>query len=318
MLNFLATMIAFAPLIYGADLLVDSASSLAKRFNIPAIVIGLTIVAFGTSAPEFIVNFFASLSGNSDIALGNVVGSNIVNIMGILGVSAVIYPLAVKSNTTWIEIPLSLLAAVAILVMGNDIFIDNAAWSGLSRIDGIVLLMFMVIFLSYNVMLARAGNMDDDDEIKDYPRRKAFLMLLAGLLLLSGGGKAIVFFATRFARDLGISERIIALTIISIGTSLPELATSVVAAMKKRVDIAIGNVVGSNIFNTFFVLGSSAVIAPVTVPALSNLDMGLNIAASALLFTFVFTGKGRAIERWEGAIFCALYVSYLAFLVFWG
>jgi cation:H+ antiporter len=311
-------MIAFAPLIYGADLLVDSASSLAKRFNIPAIVIGLTIVAFGTSAPEFIVNFFASLSGNSDIALGNVVGSNIVNIMGILGVSAVIYPLAVKSNTTWIEIPLSLLAAVAILVMGNDIFIDNAAWSGLSRIDGIVLLMFMVIFLSYNVMLARAGNMDDDDEIKDYPRRKAFLMLLAGLLLLSGGGKAIVFFATRFARDLGISERIIALTIISIGTSLPELATSVVAAMKKRVDIAIGNVVGSNLFNTFFVLGSSAIIAPVTVPALSNLDMGLNIAASALLFIFVFTGKGRAIERWEGAIFCALYVSYLASLVLWG
>jgi len=318
MINLLATLIGFIPLIYGADILVDGASSLAKRYNIPNIVIGLTIVAFGTSAPEFIVNFFASLSGNTGIVLGNVLGSNIVNIMGILGVSAVIYPLAVKSNTTWIEIPLSLLAAVAILVMGNDIFIDNAAWSGLSRIDGIVLLMFMIIFLSYNVTLARAGNLDADTDIKEYPPRKALLMLLAGLLLLSGGGRAIVFFATRFARDLGISERVIALTVISIGTSLPELATSVVAAMKKRVDIAIGNVVGSNLFNTFFVLGSSAVIAPVTVPALSNLDMGLNIAASALLFIFVFTGKGRAIERWEGAIFCALYVSYLASLVFWG
>ncbi len=318
MLNLLATLIAFLPLIYGADILVDGASSLAKRFNIPAIVIGLTIVAFGTSAPEFIVNFFASLSGNTDIVLGNVLGSNIMNIMGILGISAVIYPLAVKPNTTWIEIPLSLLAAVAILVMGNDIFIDNAAWSGFSRIDGIILLLFLVIFLSYNVTLAKAGNLDDNTEIKEFPPRKALLMLLAGLLLLSGGGRAIVFFATRFARDIGISERVIALTIISIGTSLPELATSVVAAMKKRVDIAIGNVVGSNIFNTFFVLGSSAVIAPVAVPALSNLDMGLNIVASLLLFIFIFTGKGRAIERWEGAIFCALYVSYLASLVFWG
>ena len=318
MLNLLATLIAFVPLIYGANILVDGASSLAKRFNIPAIVIGLTIVAFGTSAPEFIVNFFASLSGNTGIVLGNVLGSNIMNIMGILGISAVIYPLAVKPNTTWIEIPLSLLAAVAILVMGNDIFIDNAAWSGFSRIDGIILLLFLVIFLSYNVTLAKAGNLDDNTEIKEFPPRKALLMLLAGLLLLSGGGRAIVFFATRFARDIGISERVIALTIISIGTSLPELATSVVAAMKKRVDIAIGNVVGSNIFNTFFVLGSSAVTAPVAVPALSNLDMGLNIVASLLLFIFIFTGKGRAIERWEGAIFCALYVSYLASLVFWG
>ncbi len=318
MLNLLATLIAFIPLIYGADMLVDGASSLAKRYNIPNIVIGLTIVAFGTSAPEFIVNFFASLAGNTDIVLGNVLGSNIVNIMGILGISAVIYPLAVKPNTTWIEIPLSLLAAVAILAMGNDIFIDNASWSGFSRIDGIILLLFMAVFLSYNVTLAMSGNTEEDAEIKEYPAKKALLMLLAGLLLLSGGGRAIVFFATRFARDLGISERVIALTIISIGTSLPELATSVVAAMKKRVDIAIGNVVGSNIFNTFFVLGSSAVIAPVTVPALTNLDMGLNIAASALLFTFVFTGKGRAIERWEGAIFCALYVAYLASLVFWG
>ena len=318
MINLLATLIAFVPLIYGADMLVDGASSLAKRFNIPTIVIGLTIVAFGTSAPEFVINFFASLSGNTEIVLGNVLGSNIANIMGILGISAVIYPLAVKPNTTWIEIPLSLLAALAILVMGNDIFIDNAAWSGFSRIDGIVLLLFLAIFLSYNVTLAKAGNVDDDTEIKEYPPKKALLMLLAGLLLLSGGGRAIVFFATRFARDLGISERVIALTIISIGTSLPELATSVVAAMKKQVDIAIGNVVGSNLFNTFFVLGSSAVIAPVTVPALSNLDMGLNIAASALLFTFIFTGRGRAIERWEGAIFCALYVSYLASLVLWG
>ncbi len=318
MLNLLATLIAFIPLVYGADMLVDGASSLAKRYNIPNIVIGLTIVAFGTSAPEFIVNFFASLAGNTDIVLGNVLGSNIVNIMGILGISAVIYPLAVKPNTTWIEIPLSLLAAVAILAMGNDIFIDNASWSGFSRIDGIILLLFMAVFLSYNVTLAMSGNTEEDAEIKEYPAKKALLMLLAGLLLLSGGGRAIVFFATRFARDLGISERVIALTIISIGTSLPELATSVVAAMKKRVDIAIGNVVGSNIFNTFFVLGSSAIIAPVTVPALTNLDMGLNIAASALLFTFVFTGKGRAIERWEGAIFCALYVSYLASLVFWG
>jgi cation:H+ antiporter len=317
MLNLLATVIGFIPLIYGADILVESASSLAKRFNIPPIVIGLTIVSFGTSAPEFVINFFASLGGNTGIVLGNVLGSNIVNIMGILGLSAVIRTLDVRPNTTWIEIPLSLLAGLAILVLGNDAFIDGAAWSGLSRIDGIILLFFLIIFLSYNVTLARAGNPDDETEIKDYPAKKSLLMMLAGLLLLSGGGRAIVFFATRFATDLGISERVIALTIISIGTSLPELATSVVAAIKKRVDIAIGNVVGSNIFNVFFVLGASAVIHPVTVSPLTNADMAVNIGASVLLFTFVFTGKGRAIERWEGAIFCTLYVLYLASLVFW-
>jgi len=316
MLYLLLTLLGFIPLVFGANILVDGASSLAKKLNIPNIVIGLTIVAFGTSAPELIVNIFAALSKNTEIVLGNIVGSNIFNILGILGVAAFIYPLAVKTNTTWIEIPLALLAAVSIIILGNDSFIDNSSWSGFSRIDGIVLLLFFIIFLSYNIKLAKAGRDQDDIAVKDLTIFKSILLLIIGFGLLVLGGRVIVLFAVKFAQLIGIPERIIALTIISIGTSLPELATSIIAALKRNVDIAIGNVVGSNIFNIFFILGLSSVITPVQVMAISNIDLGVNIVASLMLFVFIFTGKERKIEKWEGIIFILLYIGYIYYLIF--
>jgi cation:H+ antiporter len=306
----------FVSLIYGANTLVDSASSLARKYNIPNIVIGLTIVAFGTSSPELIINAFASAQGDSDIALGNVVGSNIFNVLGIAGIAAIIYPLSVKTNTTWFEIPLSLLAASILLVMSNDLLIDKSGVSAVTRTDGIVLLFFFLIFMVYNLQMALKGDAAGEDvEIRDYPKWKSILLILAGLALLVIGGRAIVYSAVELATIFGIPERIIALTIISIGTSLPELATSAVAAYKKHADIAIGNVVGSNIFNIFLVLGVSAVINPVPLQPGANLDLLVNLAAGLLLFLFIFTGKKHSVDRWEGLLFVTMYVGYLVALV---
>jgi cation:H+ antiporter len=278
-------------------------------------VIGLTIVAFGTSSPELVVNIFAAVDHSSDIALGNVIGSNAFNILVILGVSAFIYPLSVKTKTTWIEIPLALLSAIILIVLANDKLIDNNSTSIISRIDGIVLLAFFIIFLVYNFQLIKSGRYDEEFTTKNYTIKKSILFIIVGMGFLVLGGKAIVYSATEIAKFFGISERIISLTIISIGTSLPELATSVIAARKKNVDIAIGNIVGSNIFNVFFILGTSAVIYPVSVNQSSQLDLIVNIFASLLLFMFVFTGKGRKVDRWEGLVFVTLYITYVATLI---
>jgi cation:H+ antiporter len=315
MLLVLILLAGFVALIYGASLLVDSASALAKKFNIPNIVIGLTIVSIGTSAPELIVSVLASIEGDTQIALGNVVGSNIFNVLGILGISALIYPLSVKSNTTWIEIPLSLLAAIILLVMANDQFLDRDGASAVTRSDGIILLFFFIIFMVYNAQLAKKGETDEEIEIKNYSMGKSALLILAGIILLVIGGRSIVYSAVEIAQLLGISERIIAITIISVGTSLPELATSAIAARKKNVDIAIGNIVGSNIFNIFLILGISATINPVPLQAGGNMDMLVNLGAGLLLFLFIFTGRRHSIDRWEGGLFLALYVGYVVALV---
>jgi len=317
MINLLILLCGFVPLVYGANILVDGASSVAKRFNIPNIVIGLTIVAFGTSAPELIVNTIASASGNSDITLGNVLGSNIFNIMVILGISSLIYPLTVKTKTTWIEVPLCLLSAIVIIILASDRIIDGMNYSMITRIDGIILLAFFLIFMGYNFQTMKSGTFEEEISVKQHTTVKSFVLIIAGFILLVVGGRVIVEFAVKFAQGIGVSERIIALTIVSIGTSLPELATSAVAAYKRNVDIAIGNIVGSNIFNAFLILGVSAVIRPVPQKDNSFIDMLVNILASILLFIFIFTGKGRKIERWEGVIFLTLYIVYLLFLLFW-
>ncbi|MBN1638640.1 MAG: calcium/sodium antiporter [Ignavibacteriales bacterium] len=311
MLNIIILIGGFFPLIFGANYLVDYASSLAKKLNIPNIVIGLTIVAFGTSAPELIVNLFASLNHNSALVLGNVVGSNLFNVMMILGLSAVIYPLAIKSNTTWIEVPLCFLSAALLFVVANDSIIDGLGQSIVSRTDGIILLFFFIIFIVYNIRAMLRGEISDEIEVKDASISKSLVFILLGILLLVIGGKAIEYSAVEVARLLNISDRIIALTIVSVGTSLPELATSIVAAKKRNTDIAIGNIVGSNIFNVFLILGVSSTVYPVMVSQESNLDMLLNIFISLLLFIFIFTGKGRRIDRWEGGLFVALYVIYV-------
>jgi cation:H+ antiporter len=315
LLHLILTIIGFFPLIYGANLLVESASSLAFRLRIPPLVIGLTIVAFGTSAPEMVVNVLASLSGSSQIVMGNIIGSNIANILLILGLSSIIFPIGVGKSTTWIEIPLSLLSVVILLFLANDRFFGEGPVSAITFLDGVVLLAFFLVFLSYTISLSLSKGPDQSIEVKSYSIGLACFLLILGIGLLVLGGKVIVDNATAFARNLGISERIIGLTIISIGTSLPELATSIIAATKKQADIAIGNVVGSNIFNVFFILGLSALIAPIEGSFQVNIDLTVNVIACLALFLFIFTGKGRRIERWEGILLFGFYGGYLGYLI---
>lgn len=315
MIDILLLILGFVALIFGAEKLVDAASGLASKFGIPNIVIGLTIVAFGTSAPELVVNVIAAVNENTEMVLGNVLGSNIFNVLGILGISAIIYPLAVKSNTTWYEIPLSLLAALVVLVISADVFLGESTQNTISRSDAILLLLFFAIFLVYNVAVSKNEKSNEETEVKIQKTGTAVIFILIGLAGLIIGGQLIVQSATSIAQLLGLSERIIGLTIVSIGTSLPELATSIVAVRKKNVDIAIGNVVGSNIFNIFFVLGVSAVVTPVIVASASFIDITMNIFAGILLFLFVFTGKYRSIDRWEGVVLISLYIGYLIYLI---
>ena len=318
MITYILFIIGFFILIKGADLLVDGSASIAKKLKISNIVIGLTIVAFGTSAPEFIVNIFASAQGNSEIAIGNILGSNIANILLILGISAIIYPITAKTNTVLKEIPLSLLAAVVLGLMANDMIIDGAGFSGITRIDGFILLSFFIIFLYYTFGITKITKSDKDiveEEIKVFSYSKAVIFIILGLAGLVVGGKWIVDGAVKIAELFNISQSLIGLTIVAIGTSLPELATSAIAAYKKQSDIAIGNVVGSNIFNVFWILGASAIIRPLPFSTSSNGDIAMTIFASILLFIVMFIGKKRVIERWQGVFMVTSYVGYVVFLV---
>ena len=315
-MTYLLLILGFVLLIKGADFLVDGSASLAKKYNISNIVIGLTIVAFGTSTPELIVSLIASMNGNTEIAIGNVVGSNIVNIFFILGVSATIYPLATKSNTIWKEIPMSLLAALLLWVMANDQLIDGDNSSMLSRIDGIVFLAFFIIFIYYTVGIAKSDTDDSPEiEIQNITPGKSFLFIVLGLAGLIIGGKWIVDGAGALAKNMGLSESLIGLTIVAVGTSLPELAASAVAAYKKQTDIAIGNVVGSNIFNIFLILGISSLIKPLPFTSGSNVDVMVACLASIVLFVLLFVGKKHIIQKWQGLLMILIYVIYVGYLV---
>lgn len=313
----LLLILGFVILLFGADKLVDGGAALAHRLNVPNMVIGLTIVAFGTSAPELVVSVISSFSGKPELALGNVVGSNIFNVCGILGVTAMVFPIAIKKATTWIDVPFALLAALLILFMFGNQYRDVPPEYVISRPEGIVLLCLFVVFVCYTFVLGKKGKAEEI-EIKSLSLAKSVLFIAIGLVGLVAGGQLLVKGAVGLAEAFGISQRVIAVTILAIGTSLPELATSLVAARKKNVDLAVGNVVGSNIFNSFLILGSSATIAPIPVTPESLTDILVNLLASALLFLFIFTGKGRQIERWEGGIFVLLYLVYMGGLLFLG
>lgn len=313
MLTYFLFVVGFVLLIKGADWLVDGASSIARKLKISNIVIGLTIVAFGTSAPELIVNIMASMRGSSDIAVGNVVGSNIANILLILGISAIIFPLSVKKGTVFKEIPLSLLAVLALWFMANDVLLDGAVANSLGRIDGLVFLLFFIIFLYYTFGISKAQG--QEGEVKEHKTALSIFFVIIGIASLAIGGNWIVEGAILIAQQLGISEALIGLTIVAIGTSLPELATSAMAAYKKNPDIAMGNVVGSNIFNIFWILGASTLIHPINFSATMNFDIYFLVFTTALLFTVMFIGKKHTIERWQGVLFVLTYVAYLAYLV---
>jgi cation:H+ antiporter len=315
MLNLLFSVLGFIPLIFGATWLVDGASSVAKKRNISNLVIGLTIVAFGTSSPELVVNILAATSGNSGFSFGNVIGSNIINILVIMGLAAVIYPMSVKSPTIWIEIPLCLLSALILVIMANDSILDGITPETISRSEGLLLLGFFFVFIYYSWYAMKRTDEEHDIKIKTLSSRKSWLLIIVGMVLLAGGGQLIVYFAEKFAKDFGIPDRIIGLTILSIGTSLPELSTSIVAAVKKNADISIGNIIGSNLFNTFLILGISATIQPITLESGANMDLWVNVLATLLLFVFVFTRKGRMIDRLEGAIMVLIFAAYLFYIL---
>jgi cation:H+ antiporter len=232
-----------------------------------------------------------------------------------MGITAIIFPIAIKKNTAWKEIPLSFLAAVVVFTVANDVLIDHTRPSAISRIDGIIMILFFTIFIVYNITLAKTELFPGLTPAGDKPLGKSAILLTAGIILLITGGRLIVFSAVRVAAMIGMSERIIALTVVSVGTSLPELATSVIAALKKNTDIAIGNAIGSNIYNIFLVLGLSAVINPVDLQPGADMDLLFNIGASMLLFVFVFTGRGRTINRTEGILFLLVYAVYISLLI---
>lgn len=315
MLTYFLFIVGFYILIKGADLLVAGASSVAKRMQISNIVIGLTIVAFGTSAPEFIVNIFASVNGDTDLAIGNVIGSNIANILLILGIAAIIHPLVTRENTVWKEIPLSLLAAVMLGILANDARLDGVSFSALTRTDGLTLLSFFAIFLYYSFGIAKVNADSEGEEIRDLGKWKSVLYILSGLTGLVFGGKWIVDGAVRIAENFQVSQSLIGLTIVAIGTSLPELATSAVAAYRRQTDIAIGNVVGSNIFNVFWILGFSSLINPLPFDRGADMDVIMTIFSSLLLFLIMFIGKKHTVERWQGIVMVGLYITYIIYLI---
>lgn len=301
-------------LLFGANWLVDGASALAARLQVSPMVIGLTVVAFGTSTPELAINLSASAAGNPGLALGNVLGSNIANILLILGVSACAAPLAVRSATQWAEIPFGVLAVAAAAVAAADGLFDGAVADTISRADGASLLLFFLVFIAYVLRTARSDG-ETGPELKPASPWRSGALVIAGLALLVGGGHFLVEGATGIALALGVSERVIGLTIVAIGTSAPELAASVVAARKGHPEIALGNVVGSNIINVFLVLGASALVNPLPVPAAAWPDLLVALGASLLLFIATFTVRHRVIVRGEGVLFLVLYAGYLAWLL---
>lgn len=315
-MHYLLIFIGIAMIIYGANFLTDGASSIAKQFKISNLVIGLTIVAFGTSAPELTVSLVSALKGSSEMAIGNVVGSNIVNTLLIVGCTAAITPLVIGKGTVKIEIPLSILSALLLIFLSSDMLLDGASQNTISRSEGLVLLLFFVLFIAYTFAIARSDvDNDDDDEIKLLPTWKASLFILGGLLGLIYGGRFFVNGASEVARNFGVSESVIGLTLLAGGTSLPELATSVVAALKKNPGMAIGNVVGSNLFNILLVVGTSGSIMPMSVGDITPLDFGMLLFSSVLLYIFaLFFGKNK-ITRWEGIVMVCIYIAYIVYLI---
>lgn len=311
-IQILFVIFGFVCLIFGANWLVDGASSLAKKYKVSDLAIGLTIVAFGTSAPELVVNIIGSLNGYSDIVLGNIVGSNNFNLFIILGISGLILPITVQSSTAWKEIPISLFAAILLLFILNDFNFSEP--SSLSRFDSFIMLVLFVLFLYYVFRQMKQESSISVDFVQK-STLKIWGLIIFGLLGLVFGGQFVVINSVKIASSLGVSEKIIGLTIVATGTSLPELVTSIVAAMKKNSDIAIGNVIGSNIFNLLLILSISGLVMPINYNPKFNLDFYILIGGTIFLMTSMLTGQRKKLDRWEAAILLGFYLFYTGFLV---
>ncbi len=321
MLVYILFVVGFVLLIKGADWLVSGSASVAKKYNISDLVIGLTIVSMGTSMPELIVNILASTSGASEIAIGNVVGSNIANILLILGVAAFIYPLTIKESTVMSQIPFSIIAILLVAFAANAPIFNPDYSLMISQLDGVVFILFFALFMVYIIRLAREGRADMIEEAPDkvLPMGKSILFILLGMVGLFLGGKWVVDGAIKIAEQFGLSQNLIGLTIVAIGTSLPELVTSAMAAYRKNTDIAVANVIGSNIFNLLWVLGISAMISPMKYDPVVNADIIVLLVATCLIIFSLMTGRAKnQIGKPTGIFFLACYIAYTAFIIYRG
>ena len=316
-MSYLILIIGFVLLIKGADWFVDGSSNIAKKFNVSSIIIGLTIVAFGTSMPEAAVSITAGISGQNDIAMGNIVGSNIFNILVVAGACGVVCPLNVDYKMLIKEFPFSILSVIILLIISTDLYIGQGTSNVLSRADGFILLSFFLIFL-YSMIKTALTQKNEATSEENLLSKKINLPLSIGMSIIGVtciifGGDLVVDAAVEIATALGVSQNVIGLTIVAIGTSLPELATSVVASRKGERDIAMGNIIGSNLFNVFFVLGASAIAHPINVSLVSIYDIVLLIGISIYSYILAFTG--RKITRIEGASLLLIYVVYMVYIL---
>ncbi|OFO56144.1 sodium:proton exchanger [Porphyromonas sp. HMSC077F02] len=310
-------IVGVALIVAGANFMTDGASAIAKRLHIPQIIIGLTIVAFGTSAPELVVSVIGSIEGSGGIAVGNVIGSNIFNVLCVLGACALVHPVPVKLNTLRFDLPIALVASILLMLVLSDMPLDGMP-SLVSRSEALTLLLFGLLFLLYTIVVGKQG--DDDSETEEEERNMHWLLavvyLVGGLAGLVYGGQLFVGNATKIASSLGVSETLIGLTLVAWGTSFPELATSVVAAMKGNTDIAVGNVIGSNLFNIFFVLGISGTVRPLSNLQFTSLDIWMQLLAMVIaLGVALFWGK-REIKRAEGGVMLLVFILYNVWIIF--
>ena len=311
-------IIGFALLIKGADLLVDGASNIAKKFHIPEIIIGLTVVAIGTSMPELVVSTTSAIQGHSDIALGNVIGSNIANLFLILGACSIVKPLVFKKETIFIENPITIFATSILFY-----FCLNNGQNKITRTEGAILLLLTVIFILYNVIMSKRGEkveLQQELQIKEEPNKidtyKSILFIVLGILALKYGGDFVVDSASAIATAMGISEKLISLTIVAISTSLPELITSITATVKGETDMAIGNIVGSQIFNILLIIGASAVLNPINYSVTYNEDLVLLLAGNIVFALFPFIGEKNKMTRENGILFVIVYAVYMINIIF--
>lgn len=314
-MSYILLIIGFLFLIKGADAFVSGSSSIAKSFNVPSLIIGLTIVAFGTSAPEAAVSITAALQGNNDMAIANVVGSNIFNLLFVVGVASIINPIRVQKSTIIKEFPFAILASVVLMILAHDTKFQGYSQNLLTRADGLMLLALFSIFMFYLIEMSITSKeeMDIEEVSKAMPISKSIIMSIVGVLGIIIGGDIVVKSASNIALSLGMSQNLVGLTIVAIGTSLPEFVTSVIAAKKGESDIAIGNVVGSNLLNILFVLGISSTIHNIQIHPMVFIDMLVMIIVTAL--TYIFSATKRSVNKWEGSILVLIYIVYMTFII---
>ena len=306
-----------ALVVFGADYLVDGAAGIARRFGLSEFVIGLTIVGMGTSAPEMVVSFIGAIEGNADISIGNVVGSNIMNVLLILGLTAVILPIAVTSENRRVDIPLNIIITVLLILLGLEHTIFGIGTEdGLTQMDGVILLAIFIGYIWLSFKRNKPDEVEEGTVVKPIGIWRAIMMVVVGLASLIFGGELFVNNATEMAHALHISDKFIAITILAGGTSMPELATCVVAAAKKRGQLALGNIIGSNVFNILLILGGSALIHPLSFEHITYVDLGVLLVSALVLLSAGFVGKKKMIDRLDGVLFLLIWAGYMAWLIY--